>query len=88
MNFSWWRWKFPTILLVSQVRQQKEQIAPSSGVQAIMQDVAVISGLERIFGLCGKGKCSNINLFGASFEGIHIADEVEIICVMVTLASL
>lgn len=73
---------------MSQVRQQKEQIAPSSGGQAIMQDVAGISDLKWIFGLCGKGKCSNINLFGASFEGIKIADEVEIICVTVTLASL
>lgn len=63
-------------------------MAPSSGGQAIVQDLAAISDLKWIFGLCGKSKCSNINLFGASFEGIKIASEVEILCVTVTLASL
>lgn len=63
-------------------------MAPSSGAQAVVQDLAAISDLKRVFGLCGKGKCSNIYLFGASFEGIQIADEVEIICVTVTSASL
>lgn len=63
-------------------------MAPPSGSQAIVQDLAVVSDLKLISSLWVKGTCSNIKHFGALFEGIKIADEVEVICGMVNLAIL